>query len=203
MELATIELKLSGDVHNTVVKHRVTPSELSVYAYMHGEDCVDGVQITGVDKERTVREEMDRLRGIFKTEEASICLNKIFPGMAPALVVTFAALGYVNNQVLGGGADPLDLPPQPSSEAAASSQKKIQDQEAARQAAADADAAAPPPVSPEELAAIQNEQLDETGGALDLTDSPIDQELQIHGTNEYGEEVVETHPAPPAQQATG
>lgn len=168
MELATIELKLCGNPQNTVIKHNVTPSELSVYAFMHGEDCVDGVTITGKAPERTIGQEMDRLRTVFATEEASKALNKLFPGMAPPLLVTFSSLGY-RNFAMPGQNDPMNQIPQPNNDAEAAIQRKIA--AADEQRRAEAEATQTSPVYPGDIAAVQSE-LDDTGGVLDMTDQP-------------------------------
>lgn len=171
MELATIELKLLGNPQNTVIKHNVTPSELSVYAAMHGEDCVEGVQITDIDKTRTVREEMDRLRMIFSTEDSAKMLSKLFPGISPPLVVTFSALGYQNfNQGLGQS-DAADRPPQPNNEAEAAIQAKIRDEAAKREA--DLAANQQPPVHQHEVEQLDNNGASEAG-TLDLADDSLE-----------------------------
>lgn len=163
MELATIELKLSGNPQNTVIKHNVTPSELSIYALQHGEDCVDGVTITGKAPDRTINEEMNRLREIFSTEDSAKALNRLFPGIAPPLIVTFSALGYQN--FAGPGQNPADRPPQPNNEAEAAIQQKIAAAEELRRA--EAEATQTSPVSPGDIA-----QVSHTGGTLDMTDVP-------------------------------
>lgn len=168
MELATVEIKLSGAPQNTVVKRDVTPAQMALYAFMHGEDCAEGVQITGVDKERTIAQEMDRLRGIFASEEASKCLNKLFPGIAPQLPVTFSSIGFSNITMVKN--DLANQPPQPDNAAAAAIRQRIEDENSRRDAEAAANQTAP--VSPGDLQAAQAGQLDDTGGALDFTDQP-------------------------------
>lgn len=94
MELANIQLKLSGLVQNTVYKENVTPAQLALYAFMHGEDCVQSLRVIGIDKNRSPRDELNRLREEFTSDHASKALNHLFPGAAPHLPVTFRSMGY-------------------------------------------------------------------------------------------------------------
>lgn len=124
MELAQIELKLDGEMFNTVVKKDVTPAEMAVYAAMHGEDCLADMQITGVNRERTVQEEIDRLDYIFQHENAKKIISDLYPGMSPRIPVTFLSIGYDPNMFIRGPRA-QDLPPQHDPAAAAELQEKI------------------------------------------------------------------------------
>lgn len=166
MQLAKIQLKLSGNIANTVVKHNVTPPQLAIYATMHGEDCVQSLDITGTDKERTIANEMNRLRGIFKTEESTKILNRIFPGIAPQLPVTFVSIGY-DPEIYGSGdfaQKAADRPPQYNQEAAAELAKRIK----LEQAKSTPPGAAVPAVDPVELSdTLGHDEVDIDDDALE------------------------------------
>lgn len=185
MELATVHLKLSGQTQNTVVKHNVTPAQLSMYAFMHGEDCVQALTVTSVDKKRTIPQEMNRLRMEFTTEHAVKSMAQLFPGMHPQLPASFQSIGY-DPELLQPDNAPAYNPPQPSGSAAAKIRDKIKEAEDRRKAEANGTN----PVSPVSVVTPQDmtDTLDDTGGfeededddddsALDLSDDPIDAEL--------------------------
>lgn len=185
MELATVHLKLSGQTQNTVVKHNVTPAQLSMYAFMHGEDCVQALTVTSVDKKRTIPQEMNRLRMEFTTEHAVKSMAQLFPGMHPQLPVSFQSIGY-DPEFLRPDNAPAYNPPQVSGNAAAKIRDKIKEAEDQRKAEANGTN----PVSPVSVVTPQDmtDTLDDTGGfeededddddnALDLGDDPIDAEL--------------------------
>lgn len=187
MELATVHLKLSGQTQNTVVKHNVTPAQLAMYAFMHGEDCVQSLTITGIEKNRKVHEEMNRLRMEFTSDHSAKCLAQLFPGMHPALPPTFRAVGY-DHEMLRDENTPAYSKPVPRNEAETSIMSKIQQAEAARKAEAQGGNTAVVTAQDltDELAG--GDILDDTGGfeddeddgednALDLGDDPIDAEL--------------------------
>lgn len=94
MELAQVNFKLGGNVNNTVILRDVTPAELAIMAYMHGEDCVQSLTLTGHAKDRPNREELLRLQNKFKTPHGAEVLAKVFPGMNPQFPATFRSIGY-------------------------------------------------------------------------------------------------------------
>ena len=94
MELATIELKLECDPNHIVVKQKVTPAELVIYTAIHGEGCINNLTVTGADKESSVYDVMEKLRGLFQSKETNAMINQFFPGLAPSLPITFKSIGY-------------------------------------------------------------------------------------------------------------
>lgn len=94
MELATLVLKLSGQTANTVVKHNVTPAQLACYAYMHGEDCVQSLTLTGIDKSRQPAAELNRLEAEFSSDRSHKAFKTLFPGRFPDLPVSFRKIGF-------------------------------------------------------------------------------------------------------------
>jgi hypothetical protein len=181
MEIAKINLKLSGQTQNTVIKHNVTPAQLAVYAFMHGEDCVASLTVTGVDKGRTIFQEMQRLKTEFSSEHALKCLNTLFPGVAPALPVSFQSIGYdpefLDNEQKPS---PVNRPPVHNSAAANALAKKIRD-------AAEERAATTPTHTVPVHATDLSGALDDTGAydgddKLELDDDPLENEMQrMHG----------------------
>lgn len=95
MELATLHLKLSGDPQNTVMIHGVTPAQLAIYAFMHGEECVQSLTLEKVEKKLTTAEVMTKLHETFGSSEPAMkAISSLFPGMNPMLPRTFASIGY-------------------------------------------------------------------------------------------------------------
>jgi len=90
MEISTIELRLSGDMRNTVVKIGVTPAEILVLRAIHGQGSVFNVQPGDTDK-RPHADELERLRSIyaprFQDEGKKDIVGQMFPGIAPQLPV--------------------------------------------------------------------------------------------------------------------
>ncbi len=186
MELATITLRLSGQTQNTVVKHEVSPPELAIYAWMHGEDCIESLEVTGIDKTRTISQEMNRLQEIFKTKYALKALGTLFPGHAPRLPATFSQVGYAETNERGrkAGEQPI-WQEEPTTRTAAGNGGHVLD--SIRQAAAlrQAEAGESAPVHAHELA----DQFDNSGdtdgdeGDDDFNDDPLDAEIRMNQGN--------------------
>lgn len=180
MELATINLRLQGQTQNTVIKRDVTPAQLAIYAYMHGEDCVQSLNVTSIDDKRTTYEEMNRLRGIFVSDHSSKTLNTIFPGIHPQLPTTFRAIGFDPEMLHDHNLTPAPAA-QPKSERKAPvvSQSAIGAAviEKIRQGASERslEQGNVPPVRPQELAGA----LDNTGGDFDEDDNEPDDEHEF------------------------
>jgi hypothetical protein len=96
METATIMLAVAGDRGNTVMKTGVTPSEVAVLRYLHGEDAVDDIEVTGEVK-RSYNEERERLAESYGRQigerKVAVAVNALFPGAAARLFDTFSELG--------------------------------------------------------------------------------------------------------------
>jgi hypothetical protein len=189
MELATLHLRLSGDPQNTVYIQEVSPAELAVYAFMHGEECVASLKVTKVVKDLDSHEIMEGLRQKFATEYAEKALKTLFPGISPRLPNTFQSIGY-DPEVLVDDTTPLRGVPDdrgrvnPSDDAAKAIQEKIRMAAATRKEENAANgkttpaplsaAGAPAPVAEDDLI----DELDDTGGDFDdLGDDPLDDEL--------------------------
>jgi hypothetical protein len=85
MQLANIMLGIGGGRDNTVPKYGVTPSEIVILQAIHGEDAVHDVEPLDDEIERSSREELSRLRGIYggaKDGNSNFIFNEIFPGAA-------------------------------------------------------------------------------------------------------------------------
>jgi hypothetical protein len=95
MQLATVEVRLSGSRENTVVKDNVTVPEIVLLRAIHGNDSVNNIQPTGMDK-RPHAAEYERLKKIYgtaKDEKENLILDKLFPGHNPVFPVTLADIG--------------------------------------------------------------------------------------------------------------
>lgn len=170
MELAKIELRLSAQ--HTVTKHDVTPPQVAMYAYMHGEDCIQSLLVTGVDKSRQVPAELNRLRTEFTSEYATKCLNTLFPGRFPHLPTTFVAMGFDPAMLAPADAPPPTVSVQAKNQSEAAIMQKIREAAEARKAVGDA----PTIVHTDE----RSDALDDTGDddeEDEIDDDPLDEEL--------------------------
>jgi len=180
MELATVHIKLSGQTQNVVVKKDVTPAQLAVYAFMHGEDCAQSIQVTSIDKNRTSKFEMNRLRMEFTSEHAQKCMNTLYPGAVPQLPVTFQSIGMDPEYLQDENAPPIHVaPPTGAAATIADKIKKADEQRRAEEAAAKGGVSAL--VSDQALTDL----LDDTGGEegddddnLELSDDALDLEMK-------------------------
>jgi hypothetical protein len=95
MEIATVMLAIAGDKGNTVMKTDVTPSEVAVLRYLHGEDAVNDIEVTGEIK-RKHNEERERLAESYGRQigerKVAVAVNALFPGAAARLFDTFSEL---------------------------------------------------------------------------------------------------------------
>jgi hypothetical protein len=93
MQLANAMLALAGDLGNTVPKLGITPSEVAVLRFIHGNDAVIEIDVLDVQVERTHREERDRLTeayGAYEGEQRrSRAVEALFPGAAARVFETF------------------------------------------------------------------------------------------------------------------
>jgi len=174
MELATVQLKLSGSIGNTVVKNKVTPAQLALYAFMHGEDCVQSLKVIGIDKNRTAHAEMNRLRMEFTSENASKTLAHLFPGASPHLPLTFKSMGY-DPSYFGNEESSNVIHHEPKSSSEKMIKEKIKQAEDARRLEKIGNKQDAPEYEPVEI--FDDE---ETGGAFDDTgDFDIDDDEEI------------------------
>lgn len=185
MQLATLHLKLSGNPNNTIYKRNVTPAQMGLYAFMHGEDCMESLVLTGVDKERTTHEEMTRLQTMFDSEDGMKCLNKLYPGMAPHLPVTFTAIGYTPTDT-SNVVSAADKPPVPDSQAEAAIADRIKS--AAAERAPEAAPQQTAPVYSHEIRdLVAGESLMGAPQALELPNDPLSAEMDLMAQEASGE----------------
>ncbi len=114
MDIAKCEVRLGGDLANSVPLTNVTPAEVLILRAIHGADAVIRIQQTGTDR-RPHKEEYDRLAQKYseaKTETGEIIFNKIFSqGFDPRLPVSFRDIGV--DLVSGPDAPVADIPDLP------------------------------------------------------------------------------------------
>jgi hypothetical protein len=97
MQTANITLLLGGDAGNTVQKFGITPSEIAVLRFIHGEDAVVDVSPVG-DVKRSSREERQRLAEIYGRSQpngqfSAPAIDSMFPGIAARMFETLDELG--------------------------------------------------------------------------------------------------------------
>lgn len=92
MQVATVKVKIAGDSGHMVEKYDVTPAEVAVLRYIHGEDAVVDIEPLGTI-ERTNREERARLAHIYsKKENGQTPVDVLYPGVAARVYETFDEL---------------------------------------------------------------------------------------------------------------
>ena len=95
MQIATVEVRLSGSREKTVHKENVTAPEIVILKTLHGADSVKVIKLAGMDR-RSHSEEAKRLRSIYgsaKDEKDVVVMDKLFPGHSPTFPVTLADIG--------------------------------------------------------------------------------------------------------------
>lgn len=91
MQRVNCELRLSGDVLNTVEKKGVSPAEIVILNDLHGEGAVINIKPTEMDK-TPHGVERERLCGIYGTH----VVDRIFPGQFNKLPVTLKDIEVAN-----------------------------------------------------------------------------------------------------------
>lgn len=95
MQLANILLALGGDKDNTVPKTMVTPAEIAVLQYVHGNESVSDIEPYG-QVDRAHRAERQRLLERYgRMDEGRLtskAVEALFPGAAARVYETFAEL---------------------------------------------------------------------------------------------------------------
>lgn len=87
MQRVKCEVRLSGDVGNTVLKENVSPAEIVVLTAMHGEGAVVNVQPTHMCKTPHSAE-----RSRLSTTYGHHVVDRLFPGEFSRLPVSLAAI---------------------------------------------------------------------------------------------------------------
>lgn len=180
MELATVNIKLSGQTQNVVQKHNVTPAQLALYAFMHGEDCVQSLTVTSIKKNVNPRDELNRLRVEFTSEHSQKCLNTLYPGAYPQLPVTFRSIGYDPEYLAEEGA-PVIVAPLPTG-AAASIKEKIKAADELRRAEAGQPGTVAPVSTQDMTDALDDTGAEDDDDGFEMSDDPLDAELNRMNT---------------------
>ena len=100
MEIGSCQVRIGGDVQNTVKKENITPAEILVLKRLHGDDSIIDVRIypkerTPKDSEkRTSRNEVERLKKQYverftDNPDRPNVIKDLFPGAAPTLPEMF------------------------------------------------------------------------------------------------------------------
>lgn len=96
METANVLLAIAGDKGNTVMKYDVTPSEVAVLRFLHGDDAVTDIEVKDKTLKITHKEERERLAEAYGRQigerKVAVAVNALFPGAASRLFETFAEL---------------------------------------------------------------------------------------------------------------
>lgn len=113
METADCEVRLLGDLNNSVPKQNVTPAEALIIRTIHGPDSIIKLKITGSDK-RPHKEEHARLELIYGqsvSDNGTFIFSKLFPQQFdPKLPVKFSEIGIEVDESSGGESFVPDIP---------------------------------------------------------------------------------------------
>lgn len=117
MDIANCEVRLNGDLANSVPLSNVTPAETLILRAIHGHDSVVRFKQTGTDR-RPHKDELDRLVAKYseaKTEAGDLIIFKVFPNsFDPRLPVSFRDIGV---DLVGSPDEPVaDIPDLPEEE---------------------------------------------------------------------------------------
>ncbi|GAA4169072.1 hypothetical protein [Shinella granuli] len=121
MQTANVMLAIGGDAKNTVPKYGVTAAEVAVLRYIHGEDAVFDIEVTG-SVERTHRQEIGRLTEVYGRQEGerrvSPAVADLYPGAAARVFETFDELEIPDDLYAAAGRK-VAAPVKPKKEAPA------------------------------------------------------------------------------------
>ncbi len=96
MQTANILLAISGNRGHTVPKYNVTPAEVAVLRFLHGDDAVYDVEVLKETARRTARQEVERLRQLYSRRDGadleSPAVKALYPGFDARVEMTFADL---------------------------------------------------------------------------------------------------------------
>lgn len=126
MQIASCEVRLSGDLQNSVPMARVTVAEIAILRAIHGAESINKIVPLGNDR-RSHSDEFRRLATKYtatnKDGEPLVALA--FPGLAPRLPVSFRDIGIELDDIDGDAVDPAMLSPEEQTGGAISSVKEI------------------------------------------------------------------------------
>jgi len=96
MQFCKVEIKINGDMTNTVVKDNVSVPEIVLLRAIHG--AVDAVTVLELadDIETSSRTELERLNVVYSTatnSKAEPWVSIVFPGMGVVLPQTLSDIG--------------------------------------------------------------------------------------------------------------
>lgn len=84
MEVATVTVRLAGDLNMQIPRHKVTPPEVMLLRAIHGHDAV--VDIKGIHMDRR-EHRAEKARLLERYDRKTV--ERLFPGVLPQLPVTF------------------------------------------------------------------------------------------------------------------
>lgn len=96
MQICKVEIKINGDMTNTVVKDAVSVPEIVLLRAIHG--AIDSVSVLEVVEEIEVssRSELERLNVVYSTAtngKGELWTGLVFPGMGVVLPQTLGDIG--------------------------------------------------------------------------------------------------------------
>ena len=115
LQTANATVAIAGNIGQTVRKYAITAAEVAVLQVIHGDDAVTDIQILPGRVERSNRDELSRLREIYKKQQPSgkieaPAVDQLFPGAAARVFETFDEMGLPDDRFRTPPSqrDPLD-----------------------------------------------------------------------------------------------
>jgi hypothetical protein len=87
MQRGSCEVRLGGDLLNTVILTSVSPAEVAILRHIHGSDAVVNLRQHGNDQGKAVDEKS------VLSQRYARAYKEVFPGQSPQLPNTFADIG--------------------------------------------------------------------------------------------------------------
>ncbi len=112
MEYANIMVAIGGDGAHQVPKYNVTPAEVMVLRFLHGDQSITDVDVQGplnkdadeeLQRPRTDRQEVERLRGLYSRQDGDVVISPAVTalfgnGIGRNIPSTFAELELDDSQ---------------------------------------------------------------------------------------------------------
>lgn len=89
MELASAVVRHAGNLGMTIHKEKLTPADLMLLRFIHGNDAVLQITVTHTNAKRDMAKEIERLREFYGVK----AFETVFPGVSPVLPTTLEQAG--------------------------------------------------------------------------------------------------------------
>jgi hypothetical protein len=127
LQKANCIVRLGGDLSNAVPKLGVTPAEILILRFIHGDDAVVDVRPTEFDKKVRMEQEVDRLARRYdagsnfvstpgEDRDRKSIIETLFPGAIKRLPLTLEEIGIDSGKAPRAGKAKAAPTPEPEAE---------------------------------------------------------------------------------------